>query len=147
MFSFRTLILIALFIDFAVPVQVQAQEQKRAVLDIKERKRKKKKKEKVTGPRGNRSALFSTRVERKLIKGIDKTVKYLQKTAKSLPKKSPQKLQILERILNLYMEQATYVRSEEERGYDKKWQRWDRGGRKGKEPRMNNKRSSATGSW
>ncbi|WP_207912344.1 tetratricopeptide repeat protein [Pseudobacteriovorax antillogorgiicola] len=117
------------------------QEQKRAVLDVKERKRVKRDRQKVQGPRLSRSAMFSVRVERKLIKGIDKTVRYLQKTAKSLPKKSPQKLQIQERILNLYMEQATYVRSEEERRYDQQWKRWEARGRKGPEPQMTGKQS------
>ena len=120
----------------------QAQEQKRAVLEVKERKREKKT-EKVTGPGpgGARSALFSIKVERKLIKEVDKTVKYLSKTAKALPAKSPQKLQILEKILNLYMEQATYVRSEEERSFDKKWSAWEKNGKKGREPRIDDRRS------
>ena len=119
--------------------RLEAQGRKRVELDVKERKREKR--EKITGPRLNRSAVFATKVERKLIKGIDKTIRYLQKTADSLPKRSPQRLQIQERILNLHMEQATYVRSEEERIYDRDYRRWEAGGRKGPEPKMNNSRS------
>ena len=112
-------------------------------MQVQERKR-----EKKTGPAApqlNRSAIFSLQVERKLIKGIDKTVVYLAKTAKSLPKRSPQRLQILERVLNLHMEQATYTRSEEERLYDKRWKAWQAGGRKGAEPRLDTSRSM--GHW
>jgi TolA-binding protein len=116
------------------------QEKKRVSIGVTERKREKSD-HTAEKPRFNRSAVFSMQVEKKLISGIDKTVSYLQKTTKSLPKKSPQRLQILERILNLRMEQATYVRSEEERMYDEAWQRWDNGGRKGREPRISNNKS------
>ena len=82
----RTLLKILVLL-VALPVgpvnQAYSQTQKRAVLDVKERKRKKRDKKQVKGPRLNRSAMFSVRVERKLIKGIDKTVRYLEKTAKS----------------------------------------------------------------
>ncbi|MFW7379084.1 MAG: tetratricopeptide repeat protein [Oligoflexus sp.] len=117
-----------------------AQERRRAVVEVKERKREKLE-PKASGPRLNRSAVFAIEVEKKLIQGIDKTVSFLEKTARSLPKQSPQRLQILERTLNLYMEQATYTRSEEERIYDQRWRRWDETGRKGPEPRMDNRRS------
>lgn len=136
------LIIALMVLTFAINEVSYSQEQKRAVLEIKERKRKKKT-EKVTGPGpgGARSALFSIKVERKLIKEVDKTVRYLSKTAKALPAKSPQKLQILEKILNLYMEQATYVRSEEERSFDRKWTAWNKSGKKGREPRIDDRRS------
>ena len=124
-------IFINIFLVFGVSSYALSQSQKRAVLEVKERKRVKQNRKKNIGPRGNRSALFSVRVERKLIKGIDKTLRLLNKTAKTLPKKSPQRQQVRKRILNLYIEQATYVRSEEERAYDTKWKRWDSKGRRG----------------
>jgi TolA-binding protein len=125
------------------PEHLAAQEQKRATLEVTERKREKKSEK--AGPTLRRSAVFAMQVERKLVKGIDKTVRYLEKTAKSLPPRSPQRLQILERILNLHMEQATYVRSEEERDYDKKYTIWEKNGKKGQEPRLNTNRSM--GHW
>ncbi len=123
--------------------QLWGQEQKRATLQVQERKREKHNEK--AGPQLNRSAVFAVQVEKKLIKGIDKTTHYLEKTAKGLPPRSPQRLQILERILNLHMEQATYVRSEEEREYDKDWKAWDVGGRKGAEPKLSSSRSM--GHW
>jgi TolA-binding protein len=130
-----------LSVGFSFPLESFAQKKKRAVLNVKERKREKSSVR--AQPRLNRSAVFSMEVERKLIKGIDKTIRYLTKTANSLPKRSPQRLQLLERILNLYMEQATYVRSEEERRYDKRWKRWNANGRKGREPRLSNRQSQS----
>ncbi len=137
------LILLCYVLLWHAPEHLAAQEQKRASLEVSERKREKKTEK--ASPQLKRSAVFAMQVERKLVKGIDKTTRYLEKTAKSLPPRSPQRLQILERVLNLNMEQATYVRSEEERGYDKKWQAWNNGGKKGPEPRLNTNRSM--GHW
>lgn len=116
-----------------------AAEKKRATLEVKERKRAKKRKRVTPGLR--KTAISAIKVERSLIKGIDKTVRYLNKTASSLPKKSAKRLQILEKILNLHMEQASYQRSEEERIYDAKWQRWERT-RRGSEPKLNTRKSN-----
>lgn len=140
MIQLRALILICIS-SFVWHYTAFSQGQKRATLEVKERKRTKSGRKKVQGPRLSRSAMFSVKVERKLIKGIDKTVRYLKKTAKALPRKSPQKLQIQERILNLYMEQATYVRSEEERQYDRRWKRWNATGKRGREPQMTGRKS------
>lgn len=83
-----------------------------------------------------RDEIFAVEVERKLIQGIDTTIKYLRKTADSMPKKSPERLDVLDRLLNLYLEQALYIRNEEYRKYDEIWQKWDDGGRKGREPKL-----------
>lgn len=142
----RSTVWLLLILNIALlsePVSVRAQEQKRATLQVQERKREKRKER--AGPTLSRSALFSAQVEKKLIKGIDKTVKYLTKTAKSLPKRSPQRLSLMERVLNLHMEQATYTRSEEERDYERKYKAWQAGGRKGQEPRVDTSRS--LGHW
>jgi TolA-binding protein len=125
------------------PAPSFAQEQKRATIQVQERKREKRNEK--SRPELRRSAIFTLQVERKLIKGIDKTVRYLEKTAKGLPQRSPQRLQILERVLNLHMEQATYVRSEEERDYDRRWRAWDAAGRKGAEPKIST--SKSMGHW
>ena len=64
----------------AVPTRALAQEQKRATLEVTERKREKKTEK--AAPTLKRSAVFAMQVERKLVKGIDKTTRYLEKTAK-----------------------------------------------------------------
>ena len=117
-----------------------AQNKKRIQLEVKERKLKKKRGK--AAPDFRRTGVFAFRVESKLIKKINQTTKYLMKTAKSLPKRSPQRLQILERVLNLYMENASYTRNSEERTYDKKWRAWDKRGRRGAEPRLKSAKSN-----
>ena len=140
---FYNLLILTLVVTLATPDEVVALEKKRITLDVKQRKREKKKRKAAEAPR--RSAVVLMKVEKKLITGINKTTTYLNKTAKSLPKKSQQRLQLLERVLNLYMENATYVRNEEERTYDQKWRRWESMGRAGAEPKLNSSRSN--GLW
>ena len=144
-FLITTLLLLELILAPVLPQALVAAEQKRASLKVEKRERTKSNaaSTKPSGPR--RSAVFATQVEKKLIVGIDKTTAYLEKTAKSLPKKSAQRLQILERILNLHMEQATYVRSEEERSFDRSWKQWESAGKKGKQPRLSTNKSM--GHW
>ena len=140
-----TLLMLLELSTVPLPSRLFAEEQKRAVLKIEERKRVKSEAGANKPPQLRRSAVFAMQVEKKLITGIDKTTAYLEKTAKSLPPKSPQRLQILERILNLHMEQATYVRSEEERSFDKRWNAWSSGGKKGPQPRLST--SKSMGHW
>ncbi|MFK7872166.1 MAG: tol-pal system YbgF family protein [Oligoflexales bacterium] len=105
------------------------------------RKRKQKTIEKSSKGRINRKRLSGFTLEAKLVKGIERTIRYLDRTAIRLPKKSKSRFRTYEKIINLYMEQAVFVAREEERSYDRSWERWDRNKRKGKEPKINSKRS------
>ena len=104
--------------------------------DSKYKKRKKLSKKTVI----MRSEVYFASVEKKLIKGIDRTIKYLYTTLRSLPKKSPARHGILEKILNLHIEQASYISSTEHRIYDRAWKRWSMN-RRGQEPRLDNNKS------
>lgn len=118
-------------------------ERERAQVNVKEVKRKK---GKAAAPAQNslkRSAVFAVQVERKLSEGIDATIKSLTRNAQRSPRKSASRLKRLSLILELHLEQAIYRRNEEERRYDKQWNEWDLGGRKGREPRLNTKNSRA----
>ena len=111
-----------------------AAERKRISVGVKERKREKKAQK--TPSKVQRSALFTVKVEKKLIKDINRTVKFLKKTARSLPKGSQQRFVIQDKILNLYMENATYTQNLEERNYENAWNAWEARGGKGREPRI-----------
>ena len=87
-----------------------------------------------------RSEIYFAAVEKKLIKGINRTISYLNKTMRSLPKKSPARFGIMEKLLNLHVEQASYVASTEYRKYDQLWKKWSVR-RRGSEPKLNNSRS------
>lgn len=117
---------------------------KQANLDVEEKVRKKSGgiKAGYNGrPRLTKSAVFVMAVEKKLIKGIDKLLADLRSTLRRLPKGARQRLQILDRIHNLNLEQAAYVASQENRVYDANWEKWDAGGRKGREPKLDDRKS------
>src|SRR5690606_5395360 len=116
----------------------QYTQRKKLDVDVEEVKRKKgtKQKNQLT-----RSAIFAVEVEKKLIGGIDKTLAFYNKQYKRMSPGSEARLNILMRILDLNLEQASYVRNEEERNYDKRWTAWDLNGRKGPEPKVNTSKS------
>ncbi len=148
-FSRKSIVTIALGLSMLQTFQVYGQIERksgRTSVDVIERKREKSNIQKKAGggsgrPNVNITDIYSTTIEKKLIKGINKTIKYLRNVSNGLPKKSPARFEMLNRILNLHLEQAVYVAGDEQRRYDKLWIQWDRGGRKGREPRLNNNNS------
>lgn len=119
----------------------------RAAVDVQEVKRVRQnpKSDGEDGPRITQAEVYAMSVEKKLIDGIDTTIKYLEKTAPKFKKGSRERLDILERLLNLYREQALYVRNQEFREYDRQWRQWDATGRKGREPQLATRKSQ--GLW
>ena len=87
-----------------------------------------------------RSEIYFAAVERKLIKGINRTIKYLNSTLRSLPPKSSARHGIYEKLMNLYVEQASYISSTEYRKFDQLWKKWSVR-RRGPEPRLNDAKS------
>ncbi len=116
----------------------------RVNVDVTERKR-----AKTSGQAGknklNRSAIFTIEVEEKLIKNINATISYLQKQADRMPKRTDGRLNLLDKVFNLEIENAVYLRNKEEREYDERWTVWDENGRRGTEPRLNSNASG--GAW
>ena len=137
---FNILVILLISLGMLGPIDLLGAEKKRIQLNVKERKRPKKGK-KVVRNEIRRSAIFALKVEKRLSASINKVVVNLNRTAGSLPRKSQKRLEILQRVLNLYMENATYVRNTEERNYDQRWRAWDNRGRKGKEPQLSSKKS------
>lgn len=120
-----------------------AQLSERKTLDLSDVKEVKRQKNTAGTARNklNRSAIFAIEVEEKLIKGIDRTIAFYKKQYRRLSKGSGARLNMMLRILDLNLEQATYVRNTEERTYDKRWNAWDLNGRKGREPKLNTRKS------
>ena len=87
-----------------------------------------------------RSEIYFAAVERKLIKGINRTIKYLNSTLRSLPPKSQARHGIYEKLMNLYVEQASYISSTEYRKFDQLWKKWSMR-RRGAEPQLNDSKS------
>lgn len=135
-------VILIFLVLFCVGSQVSAREKAMIDLVLDDDEKYKKRKAKKRNTAIFRSEIYFAAVEKKLIKGIRSTIKYLNSTLKSLPKNSPQRLGIMEKVLNLYIEQASYVASTEHSKYDRAWQKWVRR-KRGPEPRLNNSKSNA----
>jgi TolA-binding protein len=95
--------------------------------------------QKVDGPSLSRGEAFVIATEGKLSSEIKKTISFYERTERTLPAKSSARLQMLERLVNLYLENAVYEANAEFRKYDRTYEAWTRAGGKGKPPVVNNK--------
>ena len=95
-----------------------------------------------SGPRISRAALITSTIEVRLIKGIAKTLMQMRSIIKKLPDGSPQKLEVMKKMLQLQLEQAAYITSKEHDAYEAKWNAWDAKGRKSAEPKLVHTNSS-----
>lgn len=112
----------------------------KAALDVQATKREKSNRQQAQ-LRSSRGEAFIAETENKLLSEIEKAIGVLSKNAARLPKKSTSRLDMREKLLNLRLEAAVYNANAEMRVYDKKWEAWDRGGRKGPEPKLDDARS------
>jgi len=113
--------------------------------NVKVEKREKGEGAKATGPSMNRGEAFVVATEGKLSAEIKKTIAFYERTERTLPPKSSARLQMLERLVNLYLENAVYEANAEFRRYDQAYTAWERAGGKGKSPSVDNSRSK--GVW
>jgi TolA-binding protein len=107
---------------------------------VQAEKRVKKKKE-AASTRVSKNEAFLIATETRLLSEIQKALNYLTKTASRLPKKSTDRLQMRDKVINLRLEAAVYHANQEMRRYDKAWEAWNNGGRKGTEPKVDSSRS------
>lgn len=140
----RTILIVVL----ATPVVTYGQGIKRSEkkIDLEVRKREKSNIEKpgLDGrPRVNQAQIIASQVEGRLIKGIKKTVASMKRIIAKLPRKDARRLQLMEKMLNLNLENAAYVSSREQKTYDEEWTAWDNNGRRGQEPRLRTGNSRA----
>ena len=118
---------------------------KENTVSVTERKRPKNvenKKESARGPSFDQSEIYAATIEVKLINNIRKTIQILESTGEKLPKKSAKRGEVLEKILNLRLEQAAYVSSQEGRKYDAEFEAWNHGGKKGVGPKLDSSQSN-----
>lgn len=106
---------------------------------VKTERREKGTPEKAKGPSVARGEAFVMATEGKLSSEIKKTIAYYERTEKTLPPKSSARLQFLERLVNLYLENAVYEANAEYRRYDQQYEAWERNGRRGKSPSVDNR--------
>lgn len=126
----------------ALPVLAVADSRDHAKVgvDVKERKHEKQAKEKAK-PQISRSQSFLIATETKLITEIRKAISYLSKTEKTMPPKSTARLEMLEKLVNLHLESAVYEANAEFRDYDKRYEAWENGGKRGPAPKLSDAHS------
>ncbi|MBP9707696.1 MAG: tetratricopeptide repeat protein [Oligoflexales bacterium] len=134
-------ITVALALMLPLEFALAAPSHDRAAVDVEVRKIDRKKAAGPEKPTMSKADIYAAQVQRKLIEGIDTTTAYLSKTAKKFPKKSASRYEVLLRLLNLYLENAVYVASEENQRYSQKWDSWNLSGRKGPEPKLSTQKS------
>lgn len=111
---------------------------------VESKKREKGTAEKASGPSMGRGEAFVVATEGKLSSEIKKTIEFYKRTERTLPPKSSARLQMLERLVNLYLESAVYEANAEFRRYDQAYANWVRAGGKGKSPTVDNSASKNT---
>ncbi len=90
-----------------------------------------------------RSEIESMMVEKQLGQSLDREIAYSERLLPSLNKKSEQRPEILRRLVESYHQKALLVFFEESRRYETAWDNWNKAGRKGTEPHLDQKASKA----
>lgn len=134
---------LSLMMLISTDVYAQGLNRKESAIGVKQKEKiKTSQGAKQSGPRISRAALLSSTIEVRLIKGIDRTLMQMRNLIKKQPAKSPQKLEVMKKMLQLQLEQSAYITSKEYESYESKWNAWDAKGRKGAEPNLVHTRSS-----
>lgn len=108
--------------------------------DVQEQKIEKHNNEKAQ-TRITRNEAFLIATETKLLAEIMKAINYLSKQSARMPKKSTTRLEMRDRLVNLRLEAAVYHANQEMQRYDRQWEAWNNGGRKGAEPKVDESKS------
>ena len=138
----------ALVLSGAVEVSLDSnrgKDHKESGVNVVERKIEKGGSERKNSTTYTKSQAFFVATEQKLSSEIGKTIQYLQKLEPKTPAQSPERLRILEQLLNLNLELGLYESNDEFRSYDEAFERWDGGGRRGPEPKLSSSKSQ--GQW
>jgi TolA-binding protein len=146
--AFRTIIGICLLtVATGVLAQDAREKNHREVnlSNVKTKKRETGDSAKASGPSMGRGEAFVIAAEGKLSSEIKRTIQFYEKTERTLPPKSSARLQMLNRLVNLYVENASYEANAEFRRYDQAFVAWEKAGRKGKGPQVDNRTSK--GVW
>ena len=113
--------------------------------DVKQQSVKKRPAQKAASSKLNANEAFMVATETRLISEITKATNYLSSQSERMPKKSATRLEMKDRLVNLRLEGAVYYTNQEMRQYEKAWDSWDNGGRKGREPKLDE--SQSKGQW
>ena len=130
------------FANYAKAADAEHTERSVSVVERKRAQNTKGSKSKKKEPTFDQSSLYSSKIEEKLISNIKKLITILEASGERLPKKSAQRADVLERILNLSLEQAAYISNQEGSRYNDEFEAWDKGGEQGPAPKLNSTQSN-----
>jgi len=133
------------FVCFASIILAAKKTDKVNLGDVQAEKKEKKAPQKAASNRLSANEAFLVATETRLLSEINKAVSYLSKQSERMPKKSTTRLEMREKLVNLRLESAVYYANQEMRKYDTQWNGWDKGGRKGVEPKLDE--SHSKGQW
>ena len=127
----------------STPAVAQRKKGERASINVEKKVKKKRVVAKREAERKSADQLLGIRLEKKLVSGIEKTLRYLRRTVKKLPKKSKARFEMMSKILQLYVEQSAFIAGTEREEFDVKWRKWNDAGAKGRPPQIDNKKSKS----
>lgn len=107
--------------------------------EIENKKKRKKSEREMREARGGgltRSDFETAAIEKDLGSALDNEIRYMEPLINKLPKKSEQRPRIMRRLIESLHQKALLTFFNETRSYDAAWERWDKAGRRGIEPKF-----------
>lgn len=120
--------------------KIKVEERKDNIVEKKKSKSLREKREEKGG-RLSHNEIARVQVEHALTGALDQEIAYMEKLLVKLPKNSPQRAEMLRRLVENTHQRALLSFFEESRQYDANWKKWNDGGRRGTEPMLTQKQS------
>lgn len=119
------------------PQSVSVQERTdNEVENKKKRKKSEREKREERGGGLNRSDFETAAIEKDLGSALDNEIRYMEPLINKLSKKTEQRPKIMRRLIENLHQKALLTFFNETRMYDSAWEKWDKGGRRGIEPKF-----------
>lgn len=107
--------------------------------EVENKKRRKKSEREKREERGgglSRSDFETAAIEKDLGSALDNEIRYMEPLINKLSKKTEQRPKIMRRLIENLHQKALLTFFNETRTYDAAWEKWDKGGRRGLEPKF-----------
>ena len=107
--------------------------------EVENKKKRKKSERELREERGgglSRSDFETAEIEKDLGAALDNEIRYMEPLINKLPKKTDQRPKIMRRLIENLHQKALLTFFNETRNYEASWDKWDKGGRRGIEPKF-----------
>lgn len=102
----------------------------------KKRKKSEREKREERGGGLNRSDFETAAIEKDLGSALDNEIRYMEPMINKFSKKNEQRPRLMLRLIESLHQKSLLTFFKETRAYDAAWERWDKGGRRGVEPKF-----------